>query len=672
MKIFEFESDPTSTIISVAEVIRTRAANNNAPAKMDIGNFLQMVNNAGHASLDYSGLKAYFDAEPKLANVIQAFNDQEIVFVGHGDEEETAELTPPSGEAPPEEKVNKMAKRAMKARESIEEGPMWDRLKAMLGVDKDTAGTAAYKKLVAKAKASKRKTPRPGTPGSDLQAPTLGDNPAANLAKAHPMYVGQDVNPNIRASNEKNKKKVDERLMTSEVVAPGAAGRADAERRAKSIEKKYNNDFLDKFYGTDEPKTLCPPGTKSAKCGSGNFDPDDRIPPEILQKIRDFKLSTQSPYQKGQIGEDAVEESPVAQAVLNRLIRQHADVVGKYGPEKVMDAVDELADVVGDVEEIGSSDVSIWTREVIEELEAREKGLQPKGLKPTADAQAYMDQMDNTHALIYNKQNRLKTGESVARGLNRYFEKQKNILKENSNYSEGDFVIINGIAYVLEKSEDGDWWGVSNNAEYEIEFTPGMEDHHQAIGEGKSPHPKGSAKYKKHMAAMHAGMSEEKEVEEGYYVMPPIDRERYTDIPGLEGPFTLRSGKVVYYDPKEGQYYDRDSDMYMSYEEYMQHDSPSMQQVKKEEVEVVEEKQKPYVSVVDGVWTVQDSSGEDVYSSKDKNKAMRFFNKYYDDMLESDDLEECPSPGPVKDYDSGPKDPYRWIRELVPTTWGKM
>ena len=177
-------------------------------------------------------------------------------------------------------------------------------------------------------------------------------------------------------------------------------------------------------------------------------------------------------------------------------------------------------------------------------------------------------------------------------------------------------------------------------------------------------------------------------IEEGYYVMPPIDRERYTDIPGLEGPFMLRSGKVVYYDPKEGQYYDRDSDMYMSYEEYMKHDSPSMQQVKKEETDLDEiarsmtpmrdkfgsgkSKQKPYVSKVDGVWIVQDSSGEDVYSSTDKDKAMRFFNKFYDDMLESDDLEECPSPGPVKDYDSGPKDPYRWIRELVPTTWGKM
>ena len=65
-----------------------------------------------------------------------------------------------------------------------------------------------------------------------------------------------------------------------------------------------------------------------------------------------------------------------------------------------------------------------------------------------------------------------------------------------------------------------------------------------------------------------------KKVAEGYTIMPPIDRERYTDMSdqGLEGPFTLRSGKVVYYDPKEGKYYDRDSDMYMSQDEFNQHD----------------------------------------------------------------------------------------------------
>lgn len=54
-------------------------------------------------------------------------------------------------------------------------------------------------------------------------------------------------------------------------------------------------------------------------------------------------------------------------------------------------------------------------------------------------------------------------------------------------------------------------------------------------------------------------------------VVPDFDRERYTELPGLEGPFRFRSGKVLYYDPKEGKYYDRDSDMYIDKEEIMDH-----------------------------------------------------------------------------------------------------
>lgn len=58
---------------------------------------------------------------------------------------------------------------------------------------------------------------------------------------------------------------------------------------------------------------------------------------------------------------------------------------------------------------------------------------------------------------------------------------------------------------------------------------------------------------------------EEFDIDEGYQVLPGIDHERYTDMSGegLEGPFRLESGKVVYYDPKVGQYYDRDTDMYL-------------------------------------------------------------------------------------------------------------
>jgi len=55
---------------------------------------------------------------------------------------------------------------------------------------------------------------------------------------------------------------------------------------------------------------------------------------------------------------------------------------------------------------------------------------------------------------------------------------------------------------------------------------------------------------------------------EGYKVLPDIDRDRYTEMPGLEGPFQTMSGKTIYYDPKEGSYYDRDTDMYLTYDEF--------------------------------------------------------------------------------------------------------
>ena len=48
--------------------------------------------------------------------------------------------------------------------------------------------------------------------------------------------------------------------------------------------------------------------------------------------------------------------------------------------------------------------------------------------------------------------------------------------------------------------------------------------------------------------------------------MPRVDRDRYTDLShqGLEGPFQFKGGHILYYDPKAGKYYDRDTDMYLS------------------------------------------------------------------------------------------------------------
>lgn len=50
-------------------------------------------------------------------------------------------------------------------------------------------------------------------------------------------------------------------------------------------------------------------------------------------------------------------------------------------------------------------------------------------------------------------------------------------------------------------------------------------------------------------------------------VTPNIDPKMYPKKPGLEGPFRLGGWKIVYYDPKEGAYWDPKTDIYLSNEE---------------------------------------------------------------------------------------------------------
>lgn len=77
---------------------------------------------------------------------------------------------------------------------------------------------------------------------------------------------------------------------------------------------------------------------------------------------------------------------------------------------------------------------------------------------------------------------------------------------------------------------------------------------------------------KKREAAKKAEQDKEQGVAEGYTVTRGIDKERYQERPGLEGPFSTRSGKVVYYDPKEGKYYDPETDFYIGHEDYAKMD----------------------------------------------------------------------------------------------------
>jgi hypothetical protein len=69
------------------------------------------------------------------------------------------------------------------------------------------------------------------------------------------------------------------------------------------------------------------------------------------------------------------EDSPVASAITRRILMQRSDLLSKYGPVKVMAAIDDVADFVGDTDEIGSSDVSGWIKQVEQSLAGMSESL---------------------------------------------------------------------------------------------------------------------------------------------------------------------------------------------------------------------------------------------------------------------------------------------------------
>jgi hypothetical protein len=54
------------------------------------------------------------------------------------------------------------------------------------------------------------------------------------------------------------------------------------------------------------------------------------------------------------------------------------------------------------------------------------------------------------------------------------------------------------------------------------------------------------------------------------YIKWDTPMDGYEARKGLEGPFRFRSGIVLYYDPKEGKYYNPKTDFYLEYQEYME------------------------------------------------------------------------------------------------------
>ena len=121
MRFFEVDS-AVDAIMSAALLAQGRASEQNKQGKLSMTGFLQMLANSD-VVIDYDGFKNIFDRTPELQNVIAQFNKDTITFKGDSDDED-AGFEAPSGEMPDDERVAKMADRAMRTREFTEADDM--------------------------------------------------------------------------------------------------------------------------------------------------------------------------------------------------------------------------------------------------------------------------------------------------------------------------------------------------------------------------------------------------------------------------------------------------------------------------------------------------------------------------------------------------------------------
>jgi hypothetical protein len=93
--------------------------------------------------------------------------------------------------------------------------------------------------------------------------------------------------------------------------------------------------------------------------------------PSIAEVLSQLNIDTDTPAEiedpADEINEDQ-DDSGVEGAIIRRIMNSHLDLLKQYGPAAVMAAARDVAEMIGDVEEIGSSDVSAYVKRVVQSL----------------------------------------------------------------------------------------------------------------------------------------------------------------------------------------------------------------------------------------------------------------------------------------------------------------
>lgn len=195
-----------------------------------------------------------------------------------------------------------------------------------------------------------------------------------------------------KSNDKKLNKAADHTKKATDLYAKGTASAVDKsfdhEDQANKLHKQVNKrdagmDRAAAKLGNKFKKGVAEGGTKDRqwsnkdmerlRVATRDFDdimasdgPDQTKHDLIKKRIQTKPLAGPKgvlPEEQG-VAEGHDDHNPVVSAISRRVLHQRLDLLQKYGVTKVMSAIDEVADFVGDVEEIGSSDVSGWIRHV--------------------------------------------------------------------------------------------------------------------------------------------------------------------------------------------------------------------------------------------------------------------------------------------------------------------
>jgi len=144
--------------------------------------------------------------------------------------------------------------------------------------------------------------------------------------------------------------------------------KAGAAAVSRALGGKVDAKFAQAIDKAEQGKALNPALLKSIAPFAGALE---KIFADPAMRTK-FLAMVKSVQAEESINEDQDSVDAVAGAITRRIMSQHVDLLSKYGPVKVMAAIDNVADFAGSdgLDEIGSSDVSIWTKQVIQDLES--------------------------------------------------------------------------------------------------------------------------------------------------------------------------------------------------------------------------------------------------------------------------------------------------------------